>query len=212
MAADGAPDPRAAAAASDRDGELELDFVLERLDRVDSAVDQSLELIAAARSRLSAGGGSQTPLERETLDIVALVREVLDGCKERGARRHLHLEHHAPVLAGQWNGELLRTAIGNILDNAVKFSPEGADVHVRINRDDDSAVVEVEDQGLGIPARDVPHICERFYRAENVVGRYKGAGVGLFEARAAIARHDGSLVVKATEGSGTIISVHLPLR
>jgi signal transduction histidine kinase len=196
----------------ERGGQLEPEYCLERLGRIDAALDQTLEHIASARARLNTSGAHDAPLRREPVDLVRLVRELVDEHNTQGPSRRVQLESRAKVLAGEWDPPALRRAFGHLLDNALKFSPDASEITLVLAREDERAVISLTDRGLGIPARDLNHVCERFYRGENVVGRFKGAGLGLFEAKTAIAQHQGRLVIDSQEGSGSTFTVHLPLR
>jgi signal transduction histidine kinase len=74
------------------------------------------------------------------------------------------------------------------------------------------AVLAVRDEGVGIPAADLPHIFERFRRGSNVLGRVEGTGIGLASARAIVEQHGGSIAVESVEGEGSTFTVRLPLR
>jgi signal transduction histidine kinase len=83
---------------------------------------------------------------------------------------------------------------------------------VVVERDEDWAVVHVQDHGLGIPASDLPFIFERFRRGSNVAGHIPGEGLGLAGARQVLEQHGGSLEVVSTENVGSTFTVRLPLR
>lgn len=77
---------------------------------------------------------------------------------------------------------------------------------------DDYAVLSVRDSGLGIPAKDLPHIFEPFRRGENVAGKVSGTGIGLAAVRQIVREHGGTVSLQSEEGAGTTITVRLPLR
>jgi signal transduction histidine kinase len=99
--------------------------------------------------------------------------------------------------------------------NAVKYSPAGSPVVVRIDREEAPggpvAMLSIADQGVGIPADDLPHIFERFRRGGNVAGRIAGSGLGLWGSQRIVAQHGGTIAIDSTEGKGTIVTVRLPL-
>ena len=119
------------------------------------------------------------------------------------------------MLVGVWDGARLRQTFQQVVDNAIKFSPGGGEVSVCLDRADDGgrgcAVLTISDGGIGIPERDLPHVFDRFYRGENVVGRFKGAGLGLFEAQLDVVRHDGIIGAESSEGRGSIFTIKLPV-
>jgi len=101
--------------------------------------------------------------------------------------------------------------IGNILDNAVRFSPQGRQVTVVLKEQDGEYLVSITDQGIGVSPEYIDHIFERFYRVRNVASRqYSGIGLGLFVARAIVEAHGGRIWVSSNEGLGSTFSFTLP--
>jgi signal transduction histidine kinase len=185
--------------------------IAERLTRIEEAINQALEQLALARVRVSATTAFHKQPRRQPLDLVSLVREMVARLQKEAGQQRLRLACKCPTLVGAWDEVHLRQALGAILDNALKFSgPDGKTV-ITVRRTGDEAEVSVADLGIGIPERDLAHVCERFYRAENVLGRYKGSGLGLFEAQAAIAGHKGGLAIVSREHHGSTFTVRLPL-
>ena len=101
--------------------------------------------------------------------------------------------------------------LANLLSNAVKYSPRGGEILLDVRREHDEAVLIVTDQGIGIPAQDLPHVFERYQRASNVVGRIAGSGLGLASVKDIVQQHGGMIRVDSVEGEGTIFTVRLPL-
>ena len=105
--------------------------------------------------------------------------------------------------------------LSNLLANAVKYSP--ADAEITVTAGDERrggeawARLTVQDRGVGIPATDLPHVFERYYRAGNVVGRFQGEGIGLADARQIVEQHGGTITVHSREDEGSTFSVRLPL-
>jgi len=198
--------------ALDRNSAIEPDYIRERLDRIERSLGQTLELIAAARAQGNSGPARRPPAQREVVDLVALVRAEVEEVKKAAGEKRLRLRCELPALLGTWDQQQVRRATRHLLDNAIKFSPEGQPVQITVRRlPDGPAEITVRDHGIGIPARDLPHVSERFYRGENVLGRFKGAGIGLFEAKQAMEAHDGTLTAESSEGIGSVFIVRLPL-
>jgi signal transduction histidine kinase len=109
----------------------------------------------------------------------------------------------------------LDRVLDNLLSNAIKFSPNGGGITVAVAHEDvvggPWAVVAVRDQGLGIPAADLPRVFERFRRARNVEGRIGGTGIGLASVRQIVEQHGGAITVESVEGAGSTFTVRLPL-
>jgi signal transduction histidine kinase len=94
----------------------------------------------------------------------------------------------------------------------VKYSPTGGVIIVRVARLQHEVCVEVIDQGIGIPADELPHLFQRFYRAANT-GAYQisGIGIGLYVVREIVELHGGSVMAKSVEGQGSVFTVRLPV-
>ena len=185
------------------------------LTHIDSAVTRMAGLldglVDAARRQM--GGGA--PLDLRPADLVALVHR--GAGQASGSRRHrLRVQADVPELVGMWDAVHLERMIGNLVSNALKYSPDGGPVTlaVRQERQDDTdwAVLYVRDEGLGIPADEVPRVFERFYRARNVAGVIEGTGLGLTGVSQIIDQHGGKVSVESDEASGSTFTVRLPLR
>jgi signal transduction histidine kinase len=123
-------------------------------------------------------------------------------------------ETDAPSVVAMVDAERVQRTIENLLSNAVKYSPEGQEIAVSLSTTGGvtpSVVIAVRDAGLGIPADDLPHIFERFYRGANVVGHIAGNGLGMAAARQTVELHGGSISVQSEEGRGSIFTMSLPL-
>ncbi len=101
--------------------------------------------------------------------------------------------------------------IGNILDNAIRFSPQGRQVHVELKEENNEYLISITDQGIGVRPEYMDHIFERFYRVRNTASRqYSGIGLGLFVARAIVEAHGGHIWVSSNQGLGSTFSFTLP--
>lgn len=115
-----------------------------------------------------------------------------------------------PDLApGLYDEKLLRHIFVNLLSNAIKYSPGGGEVRFEVRREGEDVVFRVRDQGIGIPAAELPHLFESFHRASNV-GDIQGTGLGLAIAKNAVDMHDGTIEVESVVGQGTTFTVTLP--
>jgi PAS domain S-box-containing protein len=131
-------------------------------------------------------------------------------------RPHLPSSHQLVLECSEANihirldPKLMRTAVMNLLTNAVKYSPEGGEVRLYLLRQDSILQIQVIDQGIGIPAEALPRLSEPFYRADNV-GSLPGTGLGLMITRQAVELHGGSFEIQSTPGVGTTVTLRLPL-
>ena len=106
--------------------------------------------------------------------------------------------------------KLLRQMLGNLISNAIKYSPEGTPVYLYLNCQNQEAVFRIKDSGIGIPTADRERIWETFYRATNV-GTISGTGLGLAIVKRAVEIHSGKLAITSQEGAGTTFTATLPL-
>jgi signal transduction histidine kinase len=118
-------------------------------------------------------------------------------------------------LLGIWDGARLERVLENLLSNASKYSAPDTTIRITVARDDSgsqaTAVLTVQDQGIGIPLHDLPQIFAPFYRGSNVARQTLGTGIGLYGARANVEQQGGTLELESTEGRGTTVTVRLPL-
>jgi PAS domain S-box-containing protein len=149
-------------------------------------------------------------LDRRPIDLVALVRERLEGSPIVGGLPTLEFDTAETDLIGEWDEVQIRRVIDNLLSNAVKYSPAGGAVRVRLYRDGASAVLQVEDHGIGIPAADQPLVFTFRHRGGNV-GATPGSGAGLTSAKQIVEHHGGTIAFASDEGVGSVFTVRLPL-
>jgi signal transduction histidine kinase len=106
---------------------------------------------------------------------------------------------------------LLRQVLNNLLANAIKYSPNGGTVRFELICQNDRAIFQIQDQGIGIPKEDQPRLFEFFHRAKNV-GAITGTGLGLAIVKQCVELHGGDITVKSEVGVGTLFTVTLPLK
>jgi two-component system sensor histidine kinase BaeS len=172
---------------------------------------QRLGTLASGLLRLSRLEAGDAATGRERVDVAALTRHVADAFASRADQADVDLLLDVPAgeVPVMGDAERLRTAIGSLLDNAVKFTPPGGTVSVTVRADADTASLLVRDTGIGIPPEDMPAMFERFHRGRNAAGR-DGNGLGLAIVRATAELHGGS-VRADSDGTGSCFTVTLPL-
>jgi signal transduction histidine kinase len=184
------------------------------LANIEAASGRLASLIDSLRDLAHLQMGQSLELERRPMDLVALVARVVTQSQAATDRHELQLDA-VPTLVGEWDAVRLERIVGNLIDNAVKYSPEGKQIIVTVQRDDTGegpqAVLTVADQGIGIPEQDLPRIFERFRRGSNVVGKFDGTGIGLAGARQIVEQHRGTITVESEVGRGSLVTVCLPL-
>jgi signal transduction histidine kinase len=163
-----------------------------------------LELLDAARAEQGRLVG-----EPSSADLVALAQEV---CARHLSDRHpCAVESSGPVV-GMYDAFRIAQLLENLVENAIKYSPDGGEVRLKVWSDGDQAFLTVTDQGIGIPAHDLPHVFDRFYRAANVDDRqFAGMGLGLFICRGIVEQHGGRMLVRSRPGQGSTFQIELPL-
>jgi PAS domain S-box-containing protein len=158
---------------------------------------------------LSATGEMELVLE--PTDLGRMARSVVETQQRTNRTHQLRIDVGEDKIIGEWDGPRLERVLTNLVSNAVKYSPGGGTVVIELRSEGSEAVVRVIDEGIGIPAGDVPHIFDRFRRATNVSGTISGAGLGLAIAHDIVTRHGGSISVESVEGRGSAFTVRLPL-
>jgi two-component system, OmpR family, sensor histidine kinase SenX3 len=185
-------------------------LMLSDTDRLTQTVEQVL--------RAGRAGDKRAGREKADVDFAQLVRE----CMEATRMRH-HLQPEALRFDGiasngtglhvRGSAEDLRTAVFNVLDNAVKYSGDSVDVRVRLETPDEKKIVlRVQDHGVGIPSDDMKRIFKRFYRVPHrSLAHVKGTGLGLFIVKSIATKHGGKVFAESDgEGQGTTIVLELP--
>ncbi|MBI4262906.1 MAG: ATP-binding protein [Acidobacteria bacterium] len=109
------------------------------------------------------------------------------------------------------DADRLQRVIENLLNNAIKYSPDGGAVEVSIAAEDGAAVLRVRDYGIGISPEALPRMFERSYRASEAAATAPGLGLGLNIAAHVIHRHGGTIHAEPANGAGTVVSIRLPL-
>ena len=155
--------------------------------------------------------GAEPLPEVSPVSMRMIVGEAVDRARLAASSKHIGLvcdDFDAQVLGDE---PLLVTAMGNLIDNAVAYSPENTRVAVAIRATEDAVEVSVTDQGIGIAADDVDRIFERFYRVDPARSRATGGtGLGLAIVKHIVTNHGGTISVWSTPGAGSTFTVRLP--
>jgi signal transduction histidine kinase len=183
---------------------------LESIEHIERAALRMTHGIDELLDTTTTQNGQDLPLVLVSTDLVQLVRAAIDDYQS-ALRHRLVLDAREPSIAGQFDASRLERALDNLVANAIRYSPAGGDIRLEVSAGADWAKVVIRDQGIGIPARDLPYVFEPFRRGANVVGRIEGTGIGLANARQIVEQHGGALSVESAPGEGSTFIVRLPL-
>jgi signal transduction histidine kinase len=199
----------------DRTGAVDPDRLRASIASIETSATQMARLVDQLLDYARLQLDRPLDLNRQPTDLVELTRRVVASHETSVERHQVRLETAELSLVGLWDQDRLERVLHNLLSNSIKYSPAGGEVRVGIRRElspgGNWAVVSVEDEGLGIPAEEVPRIFDGFHRASNVSGRIAGTGIGLATARQVVEGHGGSIAVDSQEGHGSTFTVRLPL-
>lgn len=161
---------------------------------------------------LALADAGRLPLHKVPLDVREILREAVEASRPKAHTRDIALELEAPpamplVLADR---DRLAQVVGNLLDNALRYVPEGGYVTVRVEDRAREVIVSVIDDGPGVPMEDLPHLFDRFWRGDASRRRETGgSGLGLAIARHIVEAHDGHIWAEPTPGGGLTVSFTL---
>lgn len=187
--------------------EHQKDFV----ERIQHAVKNMTELVQNMMSLAQAD--LKAAQKHEMVDMKDLLSEMVDEFTPQVNEKQQKLELHAEKISVQVSGDplQLRQAFRNLFGNAIKYTPKGGRIKVRSKVEAEQISVDVEDNGYGIPAVDLPFIFNRFYRVRSgKASEVEGNGLGLAIVKAIITDHGGRINVESEVGKGTCFSVFLP--
>jgi signal transduction histidine kinase len=176
---------------------------VEEADRVLTILNTLLDVAEAESGMMR--------LTLESVDLCKLIEQVLNLYEYVAEEKKVGISKKcSPPLAALGDENRLRQVFANLLDNAIKYTPEGGHVAIRGFADREKAVVELEDTGIGIPSEEQGRIWERLYRGDKSRSR-RGLGLGLSLVKAVVEAHRGKISVQSTPGKGSVFRVELPL-
>jgi len=180
--------------------------MLEEVDSLSRLVDRLLLL-----SRSETGDDM---LSRVSVDLGALIEEVVAQLEVLAEEKRQSIVIEGASNVPQWMGDrlVLRQALINLIDNAIKYTPEGGRIVVRAGHDENNAVIDVIDNGPGIPEELKGRVFDRFFRVDSSRSRgYGGTGLGLAIARSSVEVQGGKLSLESSNGGGSVFRITLPI-
>ena len=187
-------------------------FDAEHLTPVLNQVNLLTRLVEDLRTLARAEAG-QLPLEKRATDLKALIHSTLASFKAQAAAQQVLLRAElAPDLpAVEIDPDRMQQTIGILISNALRYTPRQGSITVTAKADRASVTIEVADTGSGIAPEDLPHVFDRFYRADKSRARESGgSGLGLAIAKGIVEAHGGSIAAHSEAGHGTTLQVSLP--
>lgn len=150
---------------------------------------------------------------REFVQLEGILRYTIDMLHGQLNAKHLQLRTDlAPALpALRANPIRLRQVLDNVIGNAIKYSHDHSEIYISIREEENQLILEVTDQGRGIPSADQPHIFDKFYRATNISADIEGSGLGLAIVKNIVENHQGRIWVESTVGKGSSFFIVLPV-
>jgi two-component system OmpR family sensor kinase len=178
---------------------------LEEFNKLSHMIDQLLILASAEAGEIQ--------WTERSVDLAALVGSLVEQLEPVATAKKITLVTNAqPNVSVRGDTSWIERVILNLLDNAIKFTPDGGQVRVSVAAENGEAALRVEDTGIGIPPEALPHIFERFYRAEPSRSKQvEGVGLGLALVKWIVDRHRGRIQVESQPGAGSTFTVWLPL-
>lgn len=178
-----------------------LAVIEEEADRLTELIENLLDA-----TRLQAG---VLAINSADVDIAALARRIAERFKTQTSRHtiEVNIPENFPIVLG--DEDRLAQVLSNLISNAIKYSPNGGKIRISGKALPEQVVICVSDQGAGIAATDIPFVFERFYRSEDASRSTKGAGLGLYLARAVVEAHGGRIWVDSKPGEGARICFSL---
>jgi two-component system sensor histidine kinase KdpD len=182
-----------------------LNSISEETTKLERIVEHLLDLGRIESGRLR--------LDRQPTDLGALIGTTIKSMAALSSRHHLVNGLPTGPLVASVDAKRVEQVLRNLLDNAIKYSPEGGAVTLHAYQGNAQILIAVSDEGIGIPAEEWDRIFERFHRVENeVTRRMRGAGLGLAVCRGIIEAHGGRIWAESQPGAGSTFCFTLPLR
>ncbi|HET7676914.1 MAG TPA: ATP-binding protein [Candidatus Limnocylindrales bacterium] len=195
-----------------REGSEEL---AEGLQAIDESTAQLVRLVDQLLDLTRVRMGQPVQLELRPTDLVGIVERLAAEYQAISPRHTIRVESGVPRLLGDWDHARIERVVANLISNAVKYSPRGGEISVRVwsveEPDEEWAVLVVEDHGIGIPPSELERIFEPYYRGTNVGASISGSGIGLAGTLHIVEQHGGRITVESSEGEATTVTVRLPL-
>ncbi|HEY1111713.1 MAG TPA: ATP-binding protein, partial [Opitutaceae bacterium] len=172
---------------------------------------QEMKRLTESLLELARFDAGQETLRRQPFDLAVVAQAAVDLMRPLAVERNIKVEVACAPASASGDPDRLRQVAVNLLQNAVRYNRDGGEIRVTTSATEHEAVLTVSDTGGGIAAEALPHVFERFYRADKARSRAQGGtGLGLAICKAIVAAHGGSIAIESEVGKGTTLTVRLP--
>jgi PAS domain S-box-containing protein len=187
---------------------------IEMLGRISQTATRMAGMIDEILDLAQLKAGQPLHLQRTPTNLIELSHRIVRDF-QLNPTHVIVVEAAETELLGDWDPARMERVISNLVNNSIKYSPYESHITLGVGRETEAdgawAVLTVRDQGVGIPADELPRVFDRFYRGRNVQGTVQGTGIGLAGVRQIVEQHGGHVSLTSVEGDGTIVSVRFPL-
>ena len=191
---------------SPEDSDRFLSIIKKHCDRLTNLINDTMSISKIEQE-------SENDISNDMYSLLEIINVAIDVCRDQALKKNVKLKLLcSEYIMLQVNPQMLEQALVNLIDNALKFSPDNEEVIINAVCDSQSVSISVQDYGLGIPEKHIPHLFERFYRVDKGRSRRDGGtGLGLAIVKHIVQFHNGSVSVESVLGVKTIFTIKLPL-
>ena len=189
------------------DGEVDRQLLvksLKQVDRLTKLVDGLLDLSRLETGRLS--------YAKQPTELCEMLEEFMGSWRTRHGQERFVMDLPARPITLELDAAGFEQVLNNLLDNALRFSPEDEPITMRVRLEGEHVVIEVEDHGVGLNEATAKRVFERFYQGDNSATRSGSLGLGLYISRKIVEEHNGKISIRSERGERTVVEVSLPLR
>lgn len=185
---------------------------VQALENIKASADELINFIGSVLS-VSRIESQEIKLQLKSRDLNSLIHDVVKKCEFLAQGKNIQIiTEFEPLFSLKIDEDLIRQVLTNLIENAIKYSPENSRIMVSTEEVEGEVIVQVADQGIGVPAEEVSSIFDKFYRSQNVKGlEVKGQGLGLYLSRYFVELHRGRIFVESEPAKGSTFTVRLPM-
>jgi HAMP domain-containing protein/signal transduction histidine kinase len=191
------------------------DQIAEGIETIDESTAQLVRLVDELLDLTRLRMGQPVQLDLGPTDLIRVARRLGDEYQKISPRHVIRVDSNMARLLGDWDSARIERVVANLISNAVRYSPRGGEIKITATCEprngQDWALLQVTDNGVGIPPSELDRVFEPYYRGSNVAGSIGGTGVGLAGTRHIVEQHGGEISVESTIGESTTFTVRLPL-